>query len=414
MLNILIVEDQGNKLQEMRRSIAESNADIAVIDSATCINEAKKLLRNNYYDLMILDIQLPENPDTEILKDGGIRLIQNIKDLDFFQIPKYMIGVTHFQESLDEYQEFFQTELSYIIKHDNSSISCAVEIKRHLVTIHEKIYREKYSRYRPYEYDVAILCALETPELSEILKLPFNWAEKTFPSDPTIYFKGYYDNGTKRINLIASYCPHMGMSSSASLAMKMITQFKPRFIAMTGICAGVKSADRSEGDILIPDVTYDYGSGKYSVDGESGETLFINEPQQYRISAEVKSNIEAIRRDSQFIESIRREAFAKKICSKIPEKLSIHIGAIGSGSAVVSDEKLINEKKVTQTRRLIGIEMEIYGLFSAAYNSPFPSPIPIAMKSICDWGDNKKDDEFQKYASFTSAKLLEKYIQTYI
>jgi nucleoside phosphorylase len=182
---------------------------------------------------------------------------------------------------------------------------------------------------------------------------------------------------------------------------------------MTGIAAGVKDSKASIGDILVPDISYDYGSGKYS-SNDSGETLFLNEPQQFRLSAEVKANLEQLQNDSEFLNNLRVEAFKKNLCKNIPETLKIHIGAIGSGSAVISDEKLINEKRETQTRRLIGIEMEIYGLFAATHNSTLPTPTPIVMKSICDWGDNKKNKEFQEYASFTSAQTLLEYVKRHL
>ena len=43
-----------------------------------------------------------------------------------------------------------------------------------------------------------------------------------------------------------------------------------------------------------------------------------------------------------------------------------------------------------------------------------PRPIPIIIKSICDFADSRKSDEYQKFAAYTScefAKLLyEKFL----
>ena len=52
------------------------------------------------------------------------------------------------------------------------------------------------------------------------------------------------------------------------------------------------------------------------------------------------------------------------------------------------------------------MEMETYGLFYSANNGFNPKPIPISIKSVCDFGDKEKADNFQKYAAFTSAKFL--------
>jgi nucleoside phosphorylase len=34
------------------------------------------------------------------------------------------------------------------------------------------------------------------------------------------------------------------------------------------------------------------------------------------------------------------------------------------------------------------------------------SIIPIVVKSVCDFGDNKKNDKWQKYAAHTSAQFI--------
>jgi nucleoside phosphorylase len=61
----------------------------------------------------------------------------------------------------------------------------------------------------------------------------------------------------------------MGMTAAATLSMKLIYKFQPKYLVMTGIAAGVKDDDkRNYGDILIADQTYDYGSGKIMKTGD--------------------------------------------------------------------------------------------------------------------------------------------------
>lgn len=58
--------------------------------------------------------------------------------------------------------------------------------------------------------------------------------------------------------------------------------------------------------------------------------------------------------------------------------------------------------------------MESYAVVYAAENATLPRPIPIIIKSVCDFADSKKSDEYQKFAAYTScefAKLLyEKFL----
>lgn len=56
----------------------------------------------------------------------------------------------------------------------------------------------------------------------------------------------------------------MGMPAAASLAMKMIMTFRPAFVGMVGVAAGVKGRTNF-GDVIAADPTWDYGSGKHAV-----------------------------------------------------------------------------------------------------------------------------------------------------
>jgi nucleoside phosphorylase len=62
----------------------------------------------------------------------------------------------------------------------------------------------------------------------------------------------------------------------------------------------------------------------------------------------------------------------------------------------------------------VGLDMESYAVVYAANHASAPRPIPIIIKSICDFADSKKADDYQRFAAYTScefAKLLyEKYL----
>ena len=58
--------------------------------------------------------------------------------------------------------------------------------------------------------------------------------------------------------------------------------------------------------------------------------------------------------------------------------------------------------------------MESYAVVYAANHANDPRPAPIIIKSVCDFANSEKSDEYQKFAAYTScefAKLLyEKYL----
>ena len=51
--------------------------------------------------------------------------------------------------------------------------------------------------------------------------------------------------------------------------------------------------------------------------------------------------------------------------------------------------------------------MEIYGMYYAAYCALNPKPKFVAMKSVSDFANQRKNDEYHDYASYTSAKAFE-------
>lgn len=64
------------------------------------------------------------------------------------------------------------------------------------------------------------------------------------------------------------------------------------------------------------------------------------------------------------------------------------------------------ESIMAHNRKLIGLEMETYGIFLAGRLCVEPRPIAISAKSVCDFGVPPKTDEFQRYAAFTSANFI--------
>lgn len=91
---------------------------------------------------------------------------------------------------------------------------------------------------------------------------------------------------------------------------------------------------------------------------------------------------------------------------------SLHIGTVATGASVIANPEKLKMIQ-SQIRDVIAIEMEIFGVYYDARWSVSPKPIYISIKSICDFADEKKNDTFHDYASFTSAKIFEKLAKEY-
>jgi nucleoside phosphorylase len=79
---------------------------------------------------------------------------------------------------------------------------------------------------------------------------------------------------------------------------------------------------------------------------------------------------------------------------------------MASGASVIADDDAARSI-VTQQRELLAIEMEAYAVMAAAEYVDDPKPIAIIIKSVCDYADAKKNDDWQKYASYTSVAFAD-------
>lgn len=84
-----------------------------------------------------------------------------------------------------------------------------------------------------------------------------------------------------------------------------------------------------------------------------------------------------------------------------------------SGSSVLADASIVDQIKA-QHGSLLALEMEAYGLLLAGLTAPSPRPLAFSCKSVCDLADEGKDDRWQAYAAFTSARSIAEFCERYM
>ncbi|MDR1913237.1 MAG: response regulator [Clostridiales bacterium] len=401
MINILIVEDNKDKLDKIINLINDE-VDISSdnVYKATNIKEAKLILRKNSVDLMILDLVLPLDSDDNAIPDNGINFLDEINSHPTMHPPIHIVGLTEFAEYREHYADKFTKYLWHLVDYKAEESNWKEKLKEiifHLIKVRKDFLNPINFKY---DYDIAILAALNTPELEQVLKLQAKWVEYSVENDATIYHTGYFERENKKLKVVCASAPQMGMVASATLAMKMINRFNPKYIIMTGIAAGYKDDKVDVGDILVADQSYDGTSGKM-VTLENGDTAFSPNLTPIPLDADVKEKIRNYENKHELFAKIKKGFNGNKPTSE----LKIKIGPIVSVPYVIQNEDKFLSFKDNQ-RKLIGLEMESYGIFYSAYNTINPKPIPIVIKSVCDFGDSKKGDNYQIYAAYTSANFM--------
>jgi nucleoside phosphorylase len=198
----------------------------------------------------------------------------------------------------------------------------------------------------------------------------------------------------------------MGMSAAAVLAMKMIITFRPRYISMSGITAGIPGKTRL-GDIIVADPSWDWGSGKWIF--KDGKISFLQSPHQMSLDTAIRNKLRLFSADKITLAKIQSDWPGETP----PNELVMHIGPLASGASVLSDGITIDQVK-QQHRELLGVEMETYGIYVAADEAPSPKPSFFALKSVVDFANGEKNDKYQKYASYTSAQALRFFTENYL
>ena len=258
-----------------------------------------------------------------------------------------------------------------------------------------------------YDYDIAIICALENPEFKAIKDLSENWVNVKKDNTSLSFYETFFEFEQKKLKVIGISIDKMGMVPTAVLATQTIEMFRPRYLTMTGIAAGIKG-EVELGDILVFNPSWDSGSGKLKIN-DDGKDLFEIDPKQETIDGDIILKIKELSNDTQFLNKLREDWKY----SKIKNVLSVHTGPVASGAAVIANENITSAIKL-QSRKLLGIEMEAYGLIYASKHATKPKPEPLVIKSVCDFADKDKNDGFQEYAAYTSANFLYEYAKRYI
>ena len=395
-MKILIADDQAKRYSRLVAALAAIGVEREDIEIVPSASDARERLAANQYELLILDILLPFRAEGEPMAQCSLDLLFELQEGDLEYAPGHIVGITADSRVAADSAARFADGTWTIVEYSESNdewVNRIANCVRYLLNDA----KQSNGKAPEHRVDLAIVCALEKPELEEVLKLPWSWRSARPLDDVTFVHDGSFVVEGRTITVSATFSPRMGMVSTALRSATMIALLRPRLIAMCGICAGVKEKVRI-GDVLFADPAWDFQSGKRVRDKEN--STFSISPHQLHPPAIVRTHVEQIRADHVALARI-----STNFGSDAPGQTRLIIGPVASGSAVLADGQVIDEIKL-QHRDLIGVEMEVYGMYAAAHGASQPQPRPFALKGVCDFADPDKDSKDQRYAAFASANIL--------
>jgi len=259
----------------------------------------------------------------------------------------------------------------------------------------------------------AVIITASSDEFESVKSIVDSIRPVTFnKNDSTIYYQGTIQSKNKAIKVLIPFPYSMGLEAASSLTTKVISNFRPRYIFMVGICAGNKNLCKV-GDVIIAEKSLNYHSVvEIERKDESKDKKFMH--NLCSINGHLKNQLELFAK-SKTIQRIK-ESYPHK--SKIETSLKAHIGLLVTGSSLLRSSAIMKEINDVYIG-VKGLDMETYGLYYSA-TQVFKDYAPnfLSIKSVNDFGDNSEHKlkvlERRNYSLFTSSNTLKRFINEYL
>lgn len=389
-MKLIIVDDSHTKVEIVMQAINASKVD-ADITHVSDASSARKRMREEEFDLLLIDLQLPDSAGAPPNQNGGLKFFDLLLEDTKTTLPPEILFITC--------EDGLVTQGRFEVERRGSALCAISELNDSWLaplTGQLKLAARRADR-RIISSDVAIITALGM-ELDAVLALDFGWNSFRLNGDPSLYHKGTFNTNQGLKTVVAASALRKGMAASAALATKLVLKFNPKMLVMTGICAGVKGKTNL-GDVVVGAPTWDWGSGKHAESNE-GSVIFKLSPRQIDLNMSISTLCDEIARSAEFKKGVR-SSWDK---SFPPGEFMCHIGPMASGASVIAN-KSVSEDIAAQNRDLIAIEMEAFAVMVASEYATSASIFSVAIKSVCDFADNEKQDGWQNYAAYTSAQF---------
>ena len=373
-IRTLIVEDESDKstaISNEIRTFFGVGVEITLCDN---FSAAVREIIGTSYDFIVVDLLLPSRPG-DIPIDRSEEIVEHLSE-SALNKHTTVVAVSKFPDVVSQRRSTFSKSAIHLIGYQNEA-----EWKSCL-----RICMQRVSFATAYDF--VIICALEKERS----------AYCAVHVDGFVFGEPFIREGLDcreiRIGELEGVCikqPRMGLVDSSIIAAKSLQVFRPKVIAMSGICGGFVGKSPL-GHLIVSEITWEHQAGKW--DGDNFEIRTYQES----LSNEVRTVL------SQMLEEDPELA---RLASK---KHEIQMPSTGgslrptvSGSSVVASKSRADLIK-DQHDKLAGIDMEVFGVFRAAaiYGASLHC---FAAKTVVDFSDEAKGDTLQEAGSILSARF---------
>lgn len=374
-MKILVVEDDEKKSQEIISAISQTlqNSKFEVALAST-VNDAIMYLGQGGFDVVIVDLVLPQIAGGEPV-DATPQWCELIENHLSGRVASWIV-MTAYSAIADGARVSFARHNVAVISFDETNAW-----RRNLE------WKLKESR-EVLPLDFVVICALEKERRG------FSWTEASLGQRENLNGLDcqHVTIGPLRGMLVTQ--PGPGMISAAIVTSKALWMFRPKAIAMSGICGG-RATETSLGALIVPDVSWNYQSGKFKDGVFTADLLQVSVPPNVKTELELLSTEET---SSEIRQGLMHAELANEPIQVVP---------MVSGSQVVADAgaaAAIGE----QGRKVGGVDMEVASVFFAARHFYDGGGVFFAAKTVVDLANPDKDDRYHEYGCAISARYVVK------
>lgn len=223
----------------------------------------------------------------------------------------------------------------------------------------------------------------------------------------------HYNNRDIRV-VVTFLSGTAGNTDSGITTALFLRDWFPRIMCLSGIAAGVEGKVRI-GDVVLPDKIHDLcvtvRLGKKELPRDDlrhrevliDRMLKLNVPSTDHLNAELK--LRTPNRDD--LITVARSKGLEEI--HFNANVQIHDGSLVSGNRLLRDSGYLADIRHTKDEKCRCGEMEAAGFTRACEIESVPW---LVVRGVSDFGDDRKDDTFQKFAAESAALCLHHILST--
>jgi nucleoside phosphorylase len=417
-MRILVVEDSDEKYASIHTQLRTRLTELSIEwTRAREYSEAITASSHSAFDLVLLDLLIPAGNATPDVANS--RSIIHAVSSSACMAPTHIIGLTEFANYATEEREYFDTNMFALEVFSFNDTAWAEKIASKIRYLAKSKSASLRFHFNNFASDLLIVCARHANEFSPIVDA-ITW--EGLPSTSSEFFPNNgIATGEMRIggNLIQGtvICvEEAGLSSAAVTTANAIGVYRPRIVAMLGMCCGF--GDKScvspsvIGDIIVVRETACWEEGKFE-DDKASDAKFLNRAVIKSMDGHLKPLVgRKIEDHEKIILPSLRKFFNSKTIQKLLQDIEtrpggpgIKYGMLVSGSSVVASEA-VRKEILSRFPQALGLEMEMYAVFTAVERAVGSRPTVIGIKGVADNGDGNKGDKYQKFASKASYLTL--------